>query len=251
VADARPNAVSFLVQVGQPAVNALMPMLDNKDKDVRLAAADALGKIRARNAVDKLLTMLENAKQKSASPDEYPALLAALAGIGDPKTEPILTSVLLDESIPVPMRSTAALGLGRISTPSSVTTDWKYANDADLQLRQSVVSGLRVAGDLALRMHQSLDSALVEVASGISSPSADQALVRAINNPALESQAVRACAYRPSVVPALRAKLLTLDVDSDGELATLLIETLRTTKSGNAVVESVRSKPEYLGLLAR
>ncbi|MDX2065882.1 MAG: hypothetical protein SFX74_09090, partial [Fimbriimonadaceae bacterium] len=109
--DARPNAVAYLVAAGPPAIPLLVPKLDDANKDVVLAAADALGKLRARAASPRLVALY-----RAALPDDRTSYLTALAGLGDPATEPIFQSIAQSDREPNPIRAQAALGLGRIGS---------------------------------------------------------------------------------------------------------------------------------------
>jgi len=246
VGDARPNAVNLLVDRGAVSIPALLPKLESTDNDVKLAAADALGKLRAREAVAPLLVLL-----KAAKPDQYISYLAAISGIGDPSTESLLSGVISDETVPIPQRATTAVGLGRIRTDSAIRTLWKFADDADLQLRQSVISGLQVAGDTALKSRLVIDDSLLQVAAGVNTKTANQIIVGALKDPALQVAAIRASQGREALVPVLVARLKATSVADNGEAVTELLSALRSTAAGAKVLVGLRDDPQYVGLLAR
>ena len=246
VGDARLNAENLLVDRGAVSIPALLPKLSVTDNDVKLAVADALGKLRAREAVPTLLELL-----KAAKPDQYISYLAAISGIGDPSTEGLLSSVITDETVPIPQRATTAVGLGRIGTPSAIATLWRYSDDPDLQLRQSVIAGLSAAGDRALSAHPALDSAKLQVATGIQSAAANAVVAQAIASPELEISAIQSSAGRADLVPVLSKHLATKSVADDGDVITEILKALQSTDLGQKEISKLTQRPEFQGLLAR
>jgi HEAT repeat protein len=246
VGDARVNAENLLVDRGTVSIPALLPKLSVTDNDVKLAAADALGKLRAREAIPTLLTLLKEAK-----PDQYISYLAAISGIGDPSTEGLLSSVITDETVPIPQRATTAVGLGRIGTPSAIATLWRYSDDPDLQLRQSVIAGLSTAGDRALAAHPTLDSAKLQVATGIQSAVANAVVAQAIGESILEISAIKSSESRPELVPVLIQHLAKKSVADDGDVITEILKALQSTDLGQREIAKLKARPEFQGLLAR
>jgi HEAT repeat protein len=246
VADARPNAVAFLVEAGQPAVAPLLPILDHKEKDVRLAGADALGKLGAREAVPALV-----AKYNSSTGDEKFGYLAALSGIGDPSTEALMQAALEDPALALPQRAQAALGLGRIASPTAAATLWKYANAEEAQLRQSAVSGLQIAQDVALKIPGQDPVRRIEVASGVQTDLANKILLDALGQPQLAVSASRASTNRPALVAPLAARLGGLTGEEDGDVADAIIQTLATTQEGRAALGRFSQGSALSGLVAR
>jgi len=241
---ARPNAVAYLVATGPAAIPPLLALLDSDKPEVRSAAADALGKLGAREAVPQLRTMYGK-----STGDERLAAMTALAGIGDPTTEPLMTQALSDEALSVPQRTQAALGLGRIGTPTAVATLWKYAQDPDTQLREGAMSALPLASDNALRSPSALPEKLVSVAAGVSTPFADQLIARSLQIPAAQLDAARAAAGRPSLVPALLTAVRASA--EDGEVADAMLESLASTPAGIRQIEGLRNDPSLGGLAER
>jgi HEAT repeat protein len=246
VGDARVNAENLLVDRGTVSIPALLPKLSVTDNDVKLAAADALGKLRSREAIPTLLTLLKEAK-----PDQYISYLAAISGIGDPSTEGLLSSVITDETVPIPQRATTAVGLGRIGTPSAIATLWRYSDDPDLQLRQSVIAGLSTAGDRALAAHPTLDSAKLQVATGIQSAAANAVVAQAIGTPQFEISAIQSSESRPELVPVLIQHLAKKSVADDGDVITEILKALQSTDLGQREIAKLKARPEFQGLLAR
>lgn len=243
--DARPNASSLLVAAGEAAVPSVMPYLESKDKDVRLAAADVLGKIRARRAVDSL-----TARYLASKGDEHFGYLASLAGIGDPKTEPLLVAAIRDESLPVPQRSQAALGLGRIASASAVKELWRYADDDQKQLAESAISALQVAGDAALAQPISDRPTVLTVAEGVHTTKATLMLQDALKDPQLLPLAARLGHNRPEMVPSLIAALLAVRPNDQGEIADDLVRSLVTTPEGTRALEAIKN-PALRGIIDR
>lgn len=246
VADARPNVIAYTVEQGAPSIPELLPYLDDKDKDIKLAAADALGKLRAREATAKLVELY-----KTAEPDPKAQYLASLSGIGDPTQEGLMAGILNDESAPIAQRASAALGLGRIGDPSAIRTLWSHTEDQETTVRESSVSGLVLAGDPSLEIGQGTPANRLAVASGIQSAKADAVIRAALNDPALRVTAIEGAAGRPGLVPVLGDMLARLDPNEEGDTADLLIKALNATEVGKARLGSLTQNPEIAALAAR
>ncbi|CAN5404814.1 hypothetical protein BH11ARM1_BH11ARM1_11300 [soil metagenome] len=244
VADARPNAVAYLVSVGPPSVPSLLPVLNDKDKDVRLAGADALGKLRATTAIPKLTDLYTSTKG-----DEHFGYLAALAGIGSKSSEPLLAQALNDPSIPVAERAQAEIGLGRIATASAVALLWKYPTSEEPTLREGAISALQVAGDSSFAAGTSEETKL-RIAEGVHSETADSVIKKGLQTPSLRLAAAKVAGNRSQLVPDLVAALDQVNPDQDGDLADQLIRALFTTPEGTRTAESLK-QPEMKGLVER
>lgn len=245
VADARNNAVSFLVDLGDPSVPALIDSLRSDNADVRKAAADALGKIANPQAVEPL-----TAKYDSSSGDEQIAYLAALSAVGDPRSQSLFVSNLDDETYPLTRRALAGIGLGRIGSPLATEKLWKYADHPDLDFRSQIVSALQLAGDAALRSPDAKPAMIFLVAQHIDTPLATQILRNG-----LEGQrsigAVRAADNRPELVPPLVSLLQTTDPNAQGDLVDAIVQSLTTTDQGRKQLERFRNNPLYAGFIVR
>jgi len=258
-ADARANAIAYLVAAGAPAIAPTLPYLDASDKDVRLAAADALGKLRARQAVSKLTGMYLASKN-----EEQLAYLTALAGIGDPSSEAMMTKTLQDESQSPAARAEAALGLGAIGSQSSLAMLWNYAGVPDKSLRASAVSGLQLAGDPALRLvsgnplsHRAAmgegaggssaeasakeGEGLLRVAEGIHTPYADDIIRQALLDPSQSRFAAEVAGNRPTLVPNLASQARRLDATRQGDVVDAVLRALATTQAGRAALKEIES----------
>ncbi len=245
VAGARPNAVALLVSQGSPSIPALLPMLEHKEKDVRLAAADGLGKLRAKEALLKLGSLYS-----STTGDEHYGYLAAIAGVGDASSEQLLTDALNDDALPAPQRSQAALGLGRIGSGSAIDLLWKYAGVENRQIEQSSITALQVVGDRALSAERGTALQRIAVAEGIKTAVGDQVLSRGLREPSLRVRASQASAGRPLLVPVLLSQLQGLRAESAGDVADALIAALATTEEGQDSLRDLSSGP-LAGLIQR
>ncbi len=244
VADARTNAVSFLVSQGTPSVPALMPLLKGENKDIVLSAADALGKLKAQEASPQLQELY-----RKAIPADRAAFLTALSSIGDPRNEFIFREVLSNAKEPLPLRSQSALGLGRIGTPSATSLLWQYAYSDERELANSSISGLQFSGDPALTERTTFDLVTAKVASGITGPRADRALSQALSNPSIAAEVAKLCNERPTLVSALLATLQKLELSEQGDLADAVLRSLLTTDSGRAKVAALKSDDPILAAL--
>lgn len=243
VVDGRTNSVAYLVSVGKPAVPNLLPVLNDKDKDVRLAAADALGKIGANEAVAPLTKLYEG-----ATGDEKFGYLSALSGIGAPETEALLSKAVDDETLTNPRRAQAMLGLGRIGTDSAIKKLWQLSSTDDPQVRDSVVSALQLAGDRALIGTPNPLLGL-RVAGGLKDATADRFISEALRDPSLTMAAAEAASRRPSLVPSLSSNVRLLA--KDGAEVDALMKALATTAEGQRELKRLSDDPLVGGLAFR
>jgi HEAT repeats len=242
VADARPNASSYLVSLGPESIPVLLPILADKDKDVRLSAADALGKLGARAAVATLVSLY-----RSSTGDEQAGYLSAIAGIGDPSTEPLLTSVTNDQTLATPRRAQAMLGLGRIGTRTAVSVLWSLATADDAELHSSMISGLQLGGIQSLKYAPTIALGL-EVAQGIFGGASDLYISQQLKAPECQLQAAKAARYRPKLVGVLTE---VLKKPSPGEVIDACFRTLSTTDEGRNEIMRFSSDPILGGFATR
>lgn len=94
------DATAALVEVGLPAVERLTAVINDKDKNVRKHAVQALGAIGIPEAVDLLI--------EAAKDEEWEVRLAAIAGldlIGDERGKPAIKALTKDPDFVVQMRA--------------------------------------------------------------------------------------------------------------------------------------------------
>jgi len=228
--DARPFAAAYLTNKGTKTGPLIVPKLGDENKDIRLAAADAIGKLAYRPAVEKLRSLYEDVKSDATKFDEMMGYLSALSGTGDPSLEGLFTELLNNPNTPVTSRATAAFGLGRIATPSSTKTVWKYVDSDDAQLASNAVAALQRAGDVALDSAPTAGTGRLRVAAGITGPGADRLLNAALNSSDLVVLSL--AGNRPALVPKLSEILATANGDDQGEVVDLVVRALASTPAG-------------------
>lgn len=94
------HATDALVELGLPAVERLMGILNDKDKNVRKAAVLALGKIGLSEAVEPLM--------EATKDEDWQVRMAAIAGldsIGDDRGKPAIKALMKDPDFAVQMRA--------------------------------------------------------------------------------------------------------------------------------------------------
>lgn len=94
------DATAALVEVGLPAVERLTAVLNDKDKNVRKHAVQALGAIGLPEAVEMLI--------EATKDEEWEVRMAAIAGlegIGDPRGKPAVKALMKDPDFAVQMRA--------------------------------------------------------------------------------------------------------------------------------------------------
>lgn len=238
--DARPAAISFLVASGPPAIPYFRKALADKNVDVKSAAADGLGKLRAREAVPELL-----AAYRTVKPENRPPFLSAVAAIGDPAQESLLVGIAQDPSRSGNERAQAVLGLGRIGSPRALAVLARLADEDDLRLRDDVAVTLATLGPRALALPLSPDARL-RVAAGIDDPAADRVIMSAPG-----TDGVSVAKGRPRLVPFLTGKLAAALKRNDGALASMAVSALRTTPDGESALAKMADRPDVAALLAR
>jgi HEAT repeat protein len=115
-------ATKALVEVGLPAVERLMAVLNDKDKNVRKHAVIALGEIGIAEAVEPLI--------EATKDEDWTVRLQAIAAldlIGDDRGKPVIKALMKDPDFAVQMRA------------ERIMWDWK-------KKRESVGSGEKRAG---------------------------------------------------------------------------------------------------------
>jgi vesicle coat complex subunit len=127
-------------------VPRLIPFLTDSLKELRFAAAEALGEARAFVAVAPLTGILQD-------PDRNLRRAAAesLGHIRDPQAVPALLLVLDDPHWSV--RCAAAAALGRIRSPKATSGLVARLDDADATVRRAAITALGEIGDARAARH--------------------------------------------------------------------------------------------------
>ncbi|MFN3684598.1 MAG: HEAT repeat domain-containing protein [Fimbriimonadaceae bacterium] len=227
--DCRPRAIEFLVNSGAAAIPLVLPKLQATDKDVRLAAVEALGKLRAREAAAPIRKLFYEAPRADRMP-----YLTALATIAAPEDEGLLQAALNDAAYPTPLRAQAALGLGRIASPTAVRTLWRATGDRDPELVEAAVAGLRLAEDRALLHGSGSPKVVAEVCAGFETPLSNRTLATLLAHPdrAVLDAAVVASRGREALVGPLAAVLARANPEREGELVEAVVDALYSTEPG-------------------
>lgn len=104
-------ASKLLMKIGQDAVAAILPFLQDEDKDVRKFAVDILGEIRNQKSVNQLLPLL-----RDEDPNVIVSTLEALGNIGSANSVGSICLAFEENSF---ARASAADALGRIADSSA------------------------------------------------------------------------------------------------------------------------------------
>ena len=121
------GAAEALANIGKPAVDPLMVALNNKDKDVRRGAVEALRKIKDPRAIEPLIAVLKDE-------DKYVRFEAAVAlsDIKDPRSVDPLIAALRDKDL----RRQATSALGEAEDPRAVEPLIAVLKDEDNYVRR-------------------------------------------------------------------------------------------------------------------
>ena len=259
----RPNAAKLLQEIGSPAVPALIESLGSQSESARVAAAEVLGKLRAREAVGALNTLIERTEVEKRDP-----FIGSLLVIGDPRTESMARGILMIITIPRPLRQQAAAGLGRIGTESAVEelAKWRSveleegyarlfgaASVGGEDLADSVWDALEEAGDVALRLPGLHLRERIRLAAASRSPLAEKVLMEGYRSSYREDRlaALRASIGRVGLVSRVAAAVRSLNPDLDGDLIEAGVAALWSTPQGRSELERMRALPGLTGFISR
>jgi hypothetical protein len=244
VTAARPNAIEYLVLEGAKTGPAVRTLLQNPDRDTRLAAAEVLGKVGFRDAVPELLRL-----HRDGDAADKGAYAAALANMGDPRAEQLFVRLLNDPAAPAPDRASAILGLGKIGSESAIRILTEEVVERPID-RGQILEAMSLAGDRALDARLSLGD-LLEIARSIRSHRADAVIRNAIRTKSLERKAAEIASGRPGLVPDLTSRLFSLDPASQGSSIEAVIKALASTAQGRAFLQSEKALKNYGGFVQR
>jgi hypothetical protein len=148
----RLDATQALAAIGSPgALQLVEQVLDDGERDVRLAALRAVAVHRHAPALPKLTLALKRKELRNADRSEKTALFDAYGALcGDPGV-PVLDSVLNGRSLLGPretpeMRACAARALGVVGTPAALDALRKASSVSDAVVRNEVARALRSPG---------------------------------------------------------------------------------------------------------
>lgn len=244
VAAARNNAVEYLAASGKKVGSKLLGKLDSEDKDTRLAAADALGKIGYLPSSTKIHDLYKKADSADKS-----AYLGALANLGDPTLLPTFQSILEDQNSVSADRASATLGLGRIGDQASAKVLWAELEKKPLD-REQIIDALILTGDTALKSGGSrLDR--LQVANGIQSDLADREIEVELAKNDHNNSAPEMAANRPKLARALINVLAHLDPEKDGRTIESTVRSLLSTQEGKKLLLASPVRTRFQGFIQR
>jgi HEAT repeat protein len=143
--DARVAAGNVLVKLGAASVPGLLKILkETQDEVIRLFVIETLGKIGDKRATPAILPYL------SLTPEKKRIVIGALGLIADPATEHQLIESLQNPEEDADARVQAAMGLGKIGTPSAISALIQALDNENLKIGDGAVTGLQQAGEKAL-----------------------------------------------------------------------------------------------------
>ena len=129
------NVENALVKFGNPSVDPLIKLLNNKNLKTSCTAARILGKIGDKKALEPLVEKL-----KTGDVELKDAALDGLVGIGKPSVKPLIG--LLGHNDPK-VRHRVVNGLGRIGAPSTICDIMDLQNDENKYVRYEVKNALK------------------------------------------------------------------------------------------------------------
>lgn len=144
--DLRGPALDVLTRLKEPSVPVLVELLVKGDQDVRMGAADSLGKVGSKKATPALLKATRDIKAVRR------IAISSLCTICDPRSEDLLVEVLSQNKDDGEIRARAARALSVIGGPRSISTLTGALGDWDLKVRTSVISGLQRIGPSAVKL---------------------------------------------------------------------------------------------------
>ena len=240
----RGAAFEVLVRIGAPSVPALNGLLNADDQDVRMAAADSLGKVGSKKATPALLKAANDlaAVRRVA--------ISSLCTICDPRSTDLLVDVLSHTKDDGEVRARAARALSVIGGPKAVAALTGALGDWDLKVRTSVITGLQTMGTPAVKPVMAAISrgsgevrrAGAVVLENIDSPEAVPALLQLARDgdPAVRASAARGLGAQSSDIRV--DVLIALLADEDGRTADAALGSLvRLGKHRGDAVASLAS----------
>jgi len=217
------DVLGALVAQREKSVAALLPQLKDADEGVRSGAVSALGKVGSPTPVAKLIEMMGK-----DTPPVRRVAIGAIALIAHPSCEPALVEAIGNPNDDNEARAQAAVGLGRIGSPTAIATLIRAIQDYDLRVQEAAVSALAVVGAPAVpaltaalaRGSTEVQIRALQALGRMQSPVANAPLLASLRSP---RPAVRRAAAAGLGFPGNAAAvgpLAALLGDPDGSLAT-------------------------------
>ncbi len=247
------------------SVPLLIAQVDDKDEGVRLGAVEALGKIGDKAAVPRLLTAIQK-----DTPQTRRVAIGAIALIADVSGEAALTEAVGNPEDNNEARAQAAIGLGKIGTPTAVATLVKTLSDDDLKLRSAAVTALTRAGrpapgsapvpmvlsalvEAAKSSNESIALGAVQALGGIEAPQTNSTLIGLLAKPGvseeLKTAATSALGFAGNKEGV--ASLLKLLDDPSGSVSTAAGDALtRVGSEADDTLVAAMSQNDTLGYQA-
>src|SRR5690606_16106443 len=121
----------------------IIPLLEDADREVRLAAARAIGSFSLANGRAALEAALGSKRLREADRTEKVAFFEAYGRVSDAEGVPFLDGILnskgwLSRGEPAEIRACAALALGKVRHPSARESLGRASNDSDPVVRSAV-----------------------------------------------------------------------------------------------------------------
>jgi HEAT repeat protein len=193
-------------------IKKLVAALQDPKVEVRIAAAESLGNLKAEPAVDALAALFNDADE-----DAQAASVKALAAIGSDSTvTPLIAALKLD---PAEARRTAAAGLGTLNAESAVVPLAELLDDPDEQLQTIAATAIGNIGSesgsapLGVRFASAPDGLKLVIIDALSITAGDDGITALIEAMGDDSVKVRDAAKKALVVvgkPAVPALLMAL-----------------------------------------
>ncbi|WP_319586241.1 HEAT repeat domain-containing protein [uncultured Desulfobulbus sp.] len=216
--DLRPHAFEVMWRVGEPSVPTLIDLMHNKDQNIRMAAAAALGVVAKPSATTALIEATNDVEAVRR------LAVSSLCAICDPRSTDVLVYVLSHTTDDGEVRARSARALSVIGGPKAINTLVGALADFDLKVQTSVITGLQHIGAPAVNsISTAIASGSIETRrsgaaalEGIDSPEAANELLALSHNADTE---VRASAARGLGFQTISLKtdvLVSMLADPDG-----------------------------------
>jgi HEAT repeat protein len=141
--------VRALEALGTPgALQLLEAALDDADREVRIAAAQAVGRRGYKGALARLEAVVRGKSDRTMDLTERMRFFEAYAEVAGPPALELLSAILspgtfLRRKEHTEVRACAALALGRLKTPESREVLQRHRDDKELVVRNAVGRALR------------------------------------------------------------------------------------------------------------